>query len=165
MIWHVGDAWYLRGNNGHHGHHNLAPTKVYSKNQSWNLSKSLHSEIFKEPNRDLICAELSAIRLGDLPTARLISRPNITEILCSLIASTGASLKLISVEDTSLAKATRVKVSNTIKTAEKNIKGADAELIADASDITPENSEVLKQISTRLFADNMTQQRYYLCKK
>nr|CAG8464538.1 12423_t:CDS:2 [Entrophospora candida] len=111
-----------------------------------------HSEIFKEPNRDLIRAELSAIRPGDLPAA-------------SLITSTGASLKLISAEDTSLAKATHVKVSNTIKTAEKNIKGADAELIADASDITPENSEVLKQISTRLFADNMTQQRYYLCKK
>src|SRR6185369_9083808 len=28
-----------------------------------------HSEIFKEPNRDLIRAELSALRPGDLPTA------------------------------------------------------------------------------------------------
>ncbi|CAJ0888383.1 127_t:CDS:2 [Entrophospora sp. SA101] len=118
------------------------------------LINKKHSEIFKEPNRDLIRAELSAIRPGDLPPAVRGHRE------WDKIAD--SSLKLISVEDASLAKATRVKVSNTIKTAERNIKGADAELIANDSDITPENSEVLKQISTRLFADNMTQQQYYL---
>jgi len=45
---------------------------------------------------------------------------------------------------------------------EENIKGSDAELIANALDITPDDAEILKQIFTCLFNDNMILQRYYL---
>ncbi|CAG8696145.1 15661_t:CDS:1, partial [Funneliformis mosseae] len=38
---------------------------------------------------------------------------------------------------------------------EENIKGSDAELIANVPDITPDDAEILKQISTRSFNDNM----------
>ena len=46
-------------------------------------------------------------------------------------------------------------VSNIIKVVEENIKGSDAELIVNAPDITPDDAEVLKQIPTRSFTDNM----------
>src|SRR6185295_11223824 len=102
-----------------------------------------HSEIFKEPNRDLIRAELSALRPGDLPTAikgrrewnkiadcyildsspavetyieveyqRRLSAKYFPEILCSLIASTGATLELILADDTE--KVNRNEISHTI---------------------------------------------------
>ncbi|CAG8783655.1 28870_t:CDS:2, partial [Gigaspora margarita] len=147
------------------------------------------SKIFKEPSRDLIRAELSALRPGDLPTIikghrewdkiadcyaldsspavetyieveyqRRFSAKYFPEILCSLIASTGTSLKLISVEDTSLAKATRVKVSNIIKMTEKNIKAANAELIANSPDISLYEAKTLKLNPEHSFADNMTLQ-------
>jgi len=53
-------------------------------------------------------------------------------------------------------------VSNIIKAVEENIKGSDAELIVNAPDITPDDAEVLKQIPTRSFTDNMILQRHYL---
>ncbi|CAG8855449.1 23350_t:CDS:1, partial [Gigaspora margarita] len=108
-------------------------------------------DIFKEPCRELIRAELSALRPGDLPTIikgqrvwdkiadcyalnlspavetyieveyqRRLSAKYFPEILCSLIASTGATLELISVEDTE--KVNRNKISHTIKNTEKKIK-------------------------------------------
>ncbi|CAG8720005.1 2253_t:CDS:1, partial [Funneliformis mosseae] len=46
-------------------------------------------------------------------------------------------------------------VSNIIKAVEENIKGSDAELIVNASDITLDDAEVFKQIFTRSFTDNM----------
>ena len=56
---------------------------------------------------------------------RRLSAKYFPEILCSLIASTGASLELISVEDTKSAKASRTEVSHTIKEIEKKIKSSD----------------------------------------
>jgi hypothetical protein len=53
-------------------------------------------------------------------------------------------------------------VSNIIKTVEENIKGSDAELIVNVPDITLDDAEVLKQIPTRSFTDNMILQRHYL---
>lgn len=61
-----------------------------------------------------------------------------------------------------LEKINRKEVSNTIKEIEKNVRGADAELIVNAPDITPYKTEILKQNPTRSFTDNMTLQRDYL---
>ncbi|CAI2198556.1 6020_t:CDS:2, partial [Funneliformis geosporum] len=125
-------------------------------------------EIFQEPNRNLILAGLSALRPIDLPTAvkghrkwdkiadcyafdassavetyieaeyqRRLSAKYFPEILCSLVSSTGASLEIISAEDTI---ANRKIVSNIIKTIEENIKYSDAELIANAPDIIPDDA-------------------------
>ncbi|RHZ85691.1 hypothetical protein Glove_62g22 [Diversispora epigaea] len=155
------------------------------------LYNSKKTGIFKDPNRDLIRAELSALRPGDLPTAikghrewnkindcyildsspavetyieveyqRRLSAKYFPEILCSLIASTGATLELILAEDTE--KVNRNKISHTIKNIEKKIKSSDAESIANASDISPNEAEILKQNPIRSFADNMTLQRHYL---
>ncbi|CAI2200324.1 17248_t:CDS:2, partial [Funneliformis geosporum] len=72
---------------------------------------------------------------------------------------TGASLEIISAEGTI---ANRKIVSNIIKAIEENIKCSDAELIANAPDIIPDDAEILKQISTRSFNNNMILQRHYL---
>jgi len=147
----------------------------------YNSQKS--SEIFQESNHSLIYAELSALRPIDLPTAikghqkwdkiadcyaldvspavktyieaeyqRRLSAKYFSEILCGLVFSTGASLEIISTESTI---ADRKIVSNIIKAVEENIKGSDAELIVNASDIISDDAEVLKQIPTHSFTDNM----------
>ncbi|RHZ56118.1 hypothetical protein Glove_406g23 [Diversispora epigaea] len=150
-------------------------------------------DIFKEPCQELIRAELSALRPGDLPTAikgqrewdkitdcyalnlspvvetyieveyqRRLSAKYFPEILCSLIASTEATLELILIENAE--KVNRKEVSYIIKNIEKKIKSADAELIVNAPDISPDEAEILKQNSIRSFTDNMTLQRHYLWK-
>ncbi|CAJ0848450.1 6331_t:CDS:2 [Entrophospora sp. SA101] len=122
--------------------------------------------IFKDPNHDLIHAELPALRPGDLPVAikgrhewnkiadcyaldsspvvetyievkyqRRLSVKYFPQILYNLIASTGATLDLVSIENYNLAK---------------------------ADYIDPNEAELLKQIPTRSFADNMILKRYYL---
>src|SRR6266498_1620311 len=147
----------------------------------YNSQKSF--EIFQEPNHSLIRAELSTLRPIDLSTTvkghqkwdkiadcyaldvsptvetyieaeyqRCLSAKYFPEILCSLVFSTGASLEIISIEGTI---ADRKMVSNIIKAVEENIKGSDAELIVNASDIIPDDAEVLKQIPTHSFTDNM----------
>ncbi|CAG8509003.1 1017_t:CDS:2, partial [Cetraspora pellucida] len=148
-------------------------------------------DIFKEPCQELIWAELSALRPGDLPTIikgqcawdkiadcyalnlfpavetyieveyqKCLSAKYFSEILCSLIASTGATLELILVKDTE--KINRNKISHTIKNTEKKIKGANAESIANAPDISSNKAEILKQNPIRSFANNMTLQCHYL---
>ncbi|CAG8840602.1 14766_t:CDS:2, partial [Gigaspora margarita] len=157
------------------------------------LYNSKKTSIFKEPNRDLIHAELSALRPRDLPTAikgyrewnkiadcytldsspavetyieveyqRRLSAKYFPGILCSLIASTGATLELISAEDAE--KVNRNKVSHTIKNIKKTIKCEDVESIANAPDITPYEAEILKQNPIRSFTNNMTLQQHYLWK-
>ncbi|CAG8856487.1 41471_t:CDS:1, partial [Gigaspora margarita] len=93
---------------------------------------------------------------------RRLSVKYFPEILCSLIASTGATLELISIEDAE--KVNRNEVSHTIKNIEKKIKSADAELIVNAPDISSDEAEILKQNPIRSFTDNMTLQRHYLWK-
>ena len=61
-----------------------------------------------------------------------IRRVYLLNIFCSLIVSTGASLDLASIEDTSSAKSDRVSVSNIMKGIAKKVEVADAELMANA---------------------------------
>ncbi|KAF0534960.1 helicase [Gigaspora margarita] len=155
------------------------------------LYNSKKTGIFKEPNRNLIHAKLSALRPEDLPTAikghrewnkinncytldsslavetyieveyqSHLSAKYFPEILCSLIASTGVTLELISTEDSE--KVNRNKFSHTINNTEKRIKSSDAESIANASDISSNEAEILKQNPICSFANNITLQHYYL---
>ncbi|CAG8640248.1 1739_t:CDS:1, partial [Paraglomus occultum] len=80
---------------------------------------------------------------------RRLSAKYFPEILCSLIASTGATLELISAEDTE--KVNRNEISRIIKNIEKNIKSSDAESIANAPDISPSEAEILSSKSYMLF--------------
>jgi len=53
---------------------------------------------------------------------------------------------------------------NDIKRVAKKIEVADAELIANAPDISPDGAEIIKQMPTHSFTDNMALQRHYLWK-
>ncbi|CAG8490114.1 3431_t:CDS:2 [Scutellospora calospora] len=122
-------------------------------------SKAIHRGLKllqEEPNHDLIHAELSALKSEDLLTAIKDHSKYFPEILCSFIASTGTTLKLILAEDTE--KVNKNKISHTIKNIEKKIKSSDAELIANAPDISSNEAEILKQNPKYSFADNITLQ-------
>ena len=156
----------------------------------YNSQKS--SEIFQETNRSLTHAKLFALRFINLLIAikgyqkwdkitdcytlnispaietyikakyqRHLSIKYFSEILCDLVFSMEASLEIIFTEGTIV---NRKMISNIIKAVEENIKGSDTELIVNASDIILDDVEVLKQIPTHLFADNMILQRHYLWK-
>ncbi|CAG8558620.1 5622_t:CDS:2, partial [Diversispora eburnea] len=146
------------------------------------LYHSKKFDIFKDPCQKLIRAELSTLRLEDLPTAikgqrewdkivdcyvlnlslvvetyievkyqiRLLVK-YFPEILCSLIASTEVTLELISIED--VEKVNRSEVSHIIKNIEKKIKSIDAKLMVNASDISSDEAEILKQNSIRNIGD------------
>ncbi|CAG8762639.1 645_t:CDS:2, partial [Cetraspora pellucida] len=155
------------------------------------LYNNKKTDIFKEPNHDLIHAELSVLRSKDLSTTikghrewskiadcytlnlssaietyievkyqRCLSAKYFSMILCSLIASTDATLELISAEDTE--KVNRNKISHTIKNIEKKIKSLDAESIANALDISTNKAKILKQNPEYFFVNNMTLQYHYL---
>ncbi|CAG8466696.1 6511_t:CDS:10 [Scutellospora calospora] len=99
------------------------------------LHHSKKFDIFKELCQELIQAELLAL---------------------SLIASTEVTLELILVEDTE--KVNRKETSHTIKNIEEKIKGADAESIANASNITFDEAEILKQNPICSFTNNIALQ-------
>ncbi|CAG8460345.1 5668_t:CDS:2 [Scutellospora calospora] len=114
------------------------------------LYHSKKFDIFKELCQELIRAELSVLKSGDL----------LTIIKGHLIASTEAILKLILVEDTK--KINRNKISYIIKNTEEKIKDANAESIANTPDISPNKAEIFKQNSIYSFANNITLQCHYL---
>ncbi|CAG8817676.1 45659_t:CDS:2 [Gigaspora margarita] len=78
---------------------------------------------------------------------RYLSAKYFPEILCSLIASTRATLELFSIDDTE--KVNRKEVSRAIKNTKKKIKSADVELIVNALDISPNE---VKFLSKTLYA-------------
>ncbi|CAG8835705.1 11158_t:CDS:2, partial [Gigaspora margarita] len=115
------------------------------------LYNSKKPGIFKEPNRNLIRTELSALRPRDLPIAVKGHREwykiaNCYALDSSLVVET--YIELITIEETSLAKVTHVEVSNTIKKVAKKIEVADAELIANSPNISSDDAEIIKQIPT-----------------
>ncbi|CAG8619224.1 2809_t:CDS:2 [Paraglomus occultum] len=157
------------------------------------LYNSKKTGIFKEPNRDLIRAELSALRPGDLPTAIKGHREWNKINDCYTLDLSPAVETYIEVEyqrrlsakyfpeilcslivstgatlelisAKDTEKVNKNKISHTIKNIEKKIKGEDAEAIFNAPDISPDEAETLKQNPIRSFTDNMTLQRHYLWK-
>ncbi|CAG8594161.1 12097_t:CDS:10 [Cetraspora pellucida] len=141
------------------------------------------SEVFQEPNRNLIHAKLSALRLIDLSTAVKEHQEWDKIADCYVLDASSAVETYIEAEyqrclsakyflkilcslvsstkallEIIFAKGTitdREIVSNSIKAVKKNIKSFDAELIANTPNIILDNAEVLKQIFIHSFTDNM----------
>ncbi|CAJ0902392.1 14640_t:CDS:2, partial [Entrophospora sp. SA101] len=91
-----------------------------------------------------------------------LSTRNFIEISCSLIASTGASLKLIKLEETQEVIDIRKTVRNEIKAEALVIKHTDFETIATARNLTLGEAESLKLNSERSVADTMALKHFYL---
>ncbi|CAJ0836198.1 12197_t:CDS:2 [Entrophospora sp. SA101] len=106
-----------------------------------NINTGVHTEAFAQMFYQDKIADCYIIDLSpavetyfEVEYQKHLSAKYFPEILCSLIASTGATLELISAEDTE--KVNRNVVSHTIKNVGKKIEGADAESIASAPDIS-----------------------------
>ncbi|CAI2161628.1 2016_t:CDS:2 [Funneliformis geosporum] len=122
-------------------------------NQTFTLQKPDGSPILTYKIADCYALDTSSVETyNEAEYQSRLSVKYFPKILSSLVSNTGASLEVISAEGTIANKKI---VSNIIKAVEKNIKGSDAELIANAPDITSDDAEILKQISTRSFNNNM----------
>src|SRR6185312_13956397 len=91
-----------------------------------------------------------------------LSARNFIEISCSLIASTGASLKLIKMDESRGVIGIRKTVRNEIRTEVSVIKNTDFETIANSRNLTLEEAEFLKLDSERSVADTMALKRFYM---
>ncbi|KAF0464963.1 helicase [Gigaspora margarita] len=91
-----------------------------------------------------------------------LSARNFIEISCSLIASTGASLKLIKMDESRGAIGIRKKVRNEIRAKVSVIKHTDFDAVATSRNLTHEEAEFLKLDSERSVADTMALKRFYM---
>nr|CAG8676619.1 13836_t:CDS:1 [Entrophospora candida] len=91
-----------------------------------------------------------------------LSTRNFIEISCSLIASTGASLKLIKMDENKEIIGNRKKVRNEIKAEALVIKDTDFDAVATSRNLTLEEAEFLKLNSERSVADTMALKRFYM---
>ncbi len=84
------------------------------------------------------------------------------EKLCSLIASTGASLQLIKMDESRGVIGNRKKVRNEIRVGALVIKNTDFNAVATSRNLSPEEAEVLKFDQERSIADTMALKRFYM---
>ncbi|CAJ0847115.1 9_t:CDS:2 [Entrophospora sp. SA101] len=93
---------------------------------------------------------------------KCLSASNFIEILCSLIASTGASLKLIKMDESRGVIGICKKVCNEIRAEVSIIKHTDFDAVATSRNLTPEEAEFLKLDSERSVADTMALKHFYM---
>ncbi|CAG8603851.1 10726_t:CDS:1 [Diversispora eburnea] len=93
-----------------------------------------------------------------------LSARNFIEISCSLIASTGASLKLIKMDESRGVIGICKKVRNEIRAEVSVIKHIDFEAVVTFQNLTPEEAEIFKLDSERSVVDTMALKHFYMWK-
>ncbi|CAJ0870776.1 7690_t:CDS:2 [Entrophospora sp. SA101] len=120
----------------------------------------------REWDKDIISYKLdqspAVISFIEVEHQKRLSARNFIEISCSLIASTGASLKLIKMDESQGVIGNRKKVRNEIKTEALVIKNTDFEAVATSRNLVPEEAEFLKLDQERSIADTMALKRFYM---
>ena len=84
------------------------------------------------------------------------------EKLCSLIASTGASLQLIKMDDSQGVIGNRKKVCNEVRVETLVIKETDFIAVATSQNLDPEEAKNLKFDQERSIPDTMALKRFYM---
>ncbi|POG70233.1 uncharacterized protein OCT59_001161 [Rhizophagus irregularis] len=84
------------------------------------------------------------------------------EKLCSLIASTGASLQLIKMDESRGVIGNRKRIRNEVRVEALVIKETDFNAVATSQNLSLEEAEVLKFDQERSIADTMTLKRFYM---
>ncbi|CAI2187779.1 11280_t:CDS:2 [Funneliformis geosporum] len=84
------------------------------------------------------------------------------EKLCSLIASTGASLQLIKMDESRGVIGNRKKVRNEVRVEALVIKETDFDAVATSRNLDPEEAENLKFDQERSIPDTMALKRFYM---
>ncbi|CAJ0835506.1 9888_t:CDS:2 [Entrophospora sp. SA101] len=91
-----------------------------------------------------------------------LSGRNFIEISCSLIASTGASLQLIKMDESQEVIGNRKRVRNEVRVEASVIKEMDFSAVATSRNLIPEEAEILKFDQERSIPDTMALKRFYL---
>ncbi|POG58028.1 hypothetical protein GLOIN_2v1790944, partial [Rhizophagus irregularis DAOM 181602=DAOM 197198] len=151
------------------------------------------NELFRQPGRENIRAELESARPNNLPTSikghsewdsnaiyykidespavitfvevehqKRLSARYFIEKLCSLIASTGASLQLIKMDESRGVIGNRKKVRNEVRVEALVIKETDFDAVATSRNLDPEEAENLKFDQERSIPDTMALKRFYM---
>ncbi|GBC19776.2 hypothetical protein GLOIN_2v1842826 [Rhizophagus irregularis DAOM 181602=DAOM 197198] len=128
------------------------------------------NELFRPPGRENIRAELESARPNNLPTSikghfehqKRLSARYFIEKLCSLIASTGASLQLIKMDESRGVIGNRKKVRNEVRVEALVIKETDFDAVATSRNLDPEEAENLKFDQERSIPDTMALKRFYM---
>ncbi|CAG8601647.1 23256_t:CDS:1 [Gigaspora rosea] len=84
------------------------------------------------------------------------------EKLCSLIASTGASLQLIKMDESREVIGNRKRIRNEVRVEALVIKETDFNAVATSRNLDPEEAEILKFDQERSIADTMALKRFYM---
>ncbi|RGB37789.1 hypothetical protein C1646_756416 [Rhizophagus diaphanus] len=84
------------------------------------------------------------------------------EKLCSLIASTGASLQLIKMDESRGVIGNHKRIRNEIRVEALVIKETDYNAVATSQNLSPEEAEILKFDQERSIADTMALKRFYM---
>ena len=91
-----------------------------------------------------------------------LSVRNFIEISCSLIASTGASLQLIKMDESRGVIGNRKKIRNEVRVETLVIKETDFDAVATSQNLSPEEAEILKFDQERSIPDTMALKRFYM---
>ncbi|PKK63189.1 hypothetical protein RhiirC2_789265 [Rhizophagus irregularis] len=119
-----------------------------------------------EWNKNIISYKLdqspAVILYLEVEHRKRLSVRNFIEISCNLIASTGASLQLIKMDDSQGVIGNRKKIRNEVRIGALVIKEADFSAVATSRNLDPEEAEILKFDQERSIADTMALKYFYM---
>ncbi|GBB86379.1 hypothetical protein RclHR1_12800011 [Rhizophagus clarus] len=105
---------------------------------------------------------LTVVTFIEIKHQKRLSARYFIEKLCSLIASTGASLQLIKVDESQGVIGNRKKVCNEVRVEALVIKKTDFNAVATSRNLDSEKAEVLKFDQEHSIADTMALKRFYM---
>ncbi|GBB99545.1 hypothetical protein RclHR1_35580001 [Rhizophagus clarus] len=117
------------------------------------------NKLFRSPGLD---ESLAVVTFIEVEYQKRLSARYFIEKLCSLIASTGASLRLIKVDESRGVIENRKKVCNEVRVEALVIKETDFNAVATSQNLDSEEAEVLKFDQERSIADTMALKRFYM---
>ncbi|CAG8459218.1 6177_t:CDS:2, partial [Gigaspora rosea] len=144
------------------GHENIRAELAVARPNDLSTAIKGHRELDINSISYKLDQSLAVTSFIEVEHQKRLSTRNFIEISCSLIASTGVSLKLIKMVKNKEIIGNRKKVRNEIKAKALVIKDTDFDAVATSRNLTLEEAEFLKLDSERLVADTMALKRFYM---
>ncbi|RIB00781.1 hypothetical protein C2G38_2129143, partial [Gigaspora rosea] len=120
----------------------------------------------REWDKDIVSYKLddspAVVAFIEVEHQKRLSARNFIEKFCSLIASTGANLQLIKIDEGQGIIGNRKKIRNWVRAKALDIKETDFSAIATARNLSPEEAEFLKLDQERSVEDTMALKRFYI---
>ncbi|CAG8749569.1 25777_t:CDS:1, partial [Gigaspora rosea] len=120
----------------------------------------------REWDKDIVSYKLddspAVVAFIEVEHQKRLSARNFIEKFCSLIASTGANLQLIKIDEGQGIIGNRKKIRNWVRAKALDIKETDFSAIATARNLSPEEAEFLKLDQERSVEDMMALKHFYI---